>query len=1011
MPQVSFDTAGWHQWNVPNKLKKCEVDLFGGGSDPVHGGRVVGQIDVEKVDSLWFYVGEAANANSGGTGGVATSQGADVGGGGKGGNGSNKGGYSGAGATLVRINAKTGGLKGVAGGAGGRSGDWQTGVDTDGDPIGAGGQGGTQNGEPGWRGNSGTAATTNALGGSPTQGGVGGTSSATPTLNGSAATDALLARGGAGGGGGLHGGGGGGGGYRAGGGGQGSSSPVLAPGGGGGGGSNYSGGIIGAVHFRGNGRLGVGTAQVRWTDPTAQNVPPNIPSSLKIDGRNESSGMTTRNVSQVGIQATLDDNDGDKVRLVVQYSANANFTNPHTVKSDFVEPHSKDHKGIARLELSGLSQDTHYYIRAWAEDKPGHLSFSYNVANFWTNRSPNPPTLTTPAENAQFPSSQAIIFTWTHRDPDAPDPQSAFELQYQVAGNDTTRKSTGKKVTGVAQWISDPYQFGANQMWLWRVRTWDQQNRTNPNQEKGFSEWRSFFVTSNTTPPEPLSPSKQESIDTTQPVTFEWTFRDPNVPPESQTSADLRFRVFVPNRPLEEAEEDWQIWGGDAASTPGSSKTWEFPPFSFDTGVTYEWQVRTHNSAGNVSQWSRSALFVPVLVGSAVQPPLVTSDQAILGSLGCGSYRVLVAQRGGQVSIGEVTSVSMLSFNRVRDDISRCDVQVTGFGPDCGALLADLRTWMHEIVLYRDGERVWEGPITRIAYSATGVTIEAKDVFGYLYRRIMKQGYNDAYRVVGNVQYGQMSVVKRAKQIIMNALAVADPNVLPYLTTFDFPDDATEGRIVNDFSKTAWEEVDDLAATAGLDYVAVGRRIVLFDTHRPIGRLPELRDEDFSDPPIVTEYGMQLATLYAVTNNSGSYAFVNKVTDRNPNSPDFNDWYGPVEILASAYGETDSTKDMTEQSKRNSSNRWPTPVTVRVPDNSTLNPDVNVPFSMWVPGVWIPLRATQSLRQVSQWQKLDSVSVEFIQGVERVMVVMSPAPNGGADPDDEGDTGEEVGSR
>jgi hypothetical protein len=52
-----------------------------------------------------------------------------------------------------------------------------------------------------------------------------------------------------------------------------------------------------------------------------------------------------------------------------------------------------------------------------------------------------------------------------------------------------------------------------------------------------------------------------------------------------------------------------------------------------------------------------------------------------------------------------------------------------------------------------------------------------------------------------------------------------------------------------------------------------------------------------------------------------------------------------------------------------------------------------------VPGVWIPLRATETIREVSQWQKLDSMDVEQNASGEKITVVMSPAPNAGQDPD------------
>jgi hypothetical protein len=214
-----------------------------------------------------------------------------------------------------------------------------------------------------------------------------------------------------------------------------------------------------------------------------------------------------------------------------------------------------------------------------------------------------------------------------------------------------------------------------------------------------------------------------------------------------------------------------------------------------------------------------------------------------------------------------------------------------------------------------------------------------------------------------------------------------------------------ESRVVAEWSRTAWEEVDDLAATAGLDYTTVGRRIILWDTHRPVGRLPEMRDGDFSDSPVVTEYGMQLATLFAVTNGSGVVGSTEVAAKTKP--------YGPIEQLASSYADSGAaagevlTPDalakaqasMVEQAKRNISGRWPAPLVVRVPDNSTLNPGANVTFQQLIPGVWLPLRSVNTPRQVLQWQKLDSVSVEVDSNGEQVKVVMSPAPNGGQDPD------------
>ena len=360
-------------------------------------------------------------------------------------------------------------------------------------------------------------------------------------------------------------------------------------------------------------------------------------------------------------------------------------------------------------------------------------------------------------------------------------------------------------------------------------------------------------------------------------------------------------------------------------------------------------------------------------------------------------------------------------------------------------LLGNLRCWLHELVIFRDGARVWEGPITLLTYEVDQVTIEATDVMVYAYRRVMRQGYDDSYQKlnpnlpdVGDPTkpgydptrpnlVNVPSSVQRAAQILMDNLAPYEPNVLPYLTVIEFPDDAKESRTVPDMSKTAWEEVDDMAATAGIDYTVVGRRIIIWDTNRSIGRLPQMTDGDFSSPPIITEYGMQLCNWMVVSDNSGvagdaapsslvTFVAAEPVGETTPYEA-----YGPIEMVTLSYGETstapattqtaaslqDLIKSLTEQAQRNINYRWPTPVIARVPDNSTLSPEVNLGFDQLVPGVWLPLLAKSTVRVVQQWQKLDSITVNVDDsGTEQIQIVLSPAPNAGQDPDaDQSDDG------
>lgn len=734
---------------------------------------------------------------------------------------------------------------------------------------------------------------------------------------------------------------------------------------------------------------------------------PSPPTNVKVDGKNEADGLATKAVARVTIEAELNDpTDHQKCRLVVWWSRTKNFEHHQADVSNPVNDGQR-----ASLTLTELDQDTRYFYRLWTRDADNKDSDNPNTGNFWTNRSPDPPTLVLPVENETVDVTLNITFDWTPHDDDPSDPSSGYRLQYRTAGS-VTPGGTGQPgdwvlvesapPLGAFPGYTDPTTatlisgtFKANQFYEWRVRTRDQQGRWGE-----YSLPRSFFVSGTTKPPLLTEPLHGQGRVDTEDIEFRWRFRDP-APNQDQARADLRWRVV--------GTPDWITLFGDA-TTPGTAHRWTLPAGTFvGPGLNIEWQVRTYNRAGLLSDWSDSGEFwTAKSPGSSiveVDPALTVSQ----GTLGCGEYRVFVYDQGGEVLRGEITPASQLTFRRLRDDISNCVISTNGFSDDCGALLKKVRSWVHELKVFRDGIPVWEGPVTRITYSRNGVEFEAKDVMAYVYRRILRQGFNDSWRRVDGEQVGLPTVVQRARQVIIDCLARHDPNVLGFMTTFDFRDDAVTSRVVPDYSVTGWEIVDDLAANAGLDYTVMGRRIILWDTHRPTGRLPEMRDGDFSDPPVVTEYGMQLCNYFAVTNNSGVWGAARPKKEAPPN-----EFYGPIEMLASAYGESDGgggtaltrpARDRLEnalegQAKRNIAHRWPTPVVVRVPDNSALSPDANVGFQQLVPGVWIPIRSSGPLREVAQWQKLDSVTVTASpQKSEQVQVVMSPAPDGGDDPD------------
>ncbi len=349
----------------------------------------------------------------------------------------------------------------------------------------------------------------------------------------------------------------------------------------------------------------------------------------------------------------------------------------------------------------------------------------------------------------------------------------------------------------------------------------------------------------------------------------------------------------------------------------------------------------------------------------------------------CAGHTAYLYDRGGTTRIGELGPLISVQWGRIRDDISTA--QVVMKNPDCAEIAAQIEPGRHELVIYKGGHRVWEGPITLATYERAATTIEAKDVVHYLERLIMKSAYNNAYPNV-------VTTVQRAVNIISGELPRREAenppvNVLPHLHAIHQDDDAKTARNTLAYQKTVFDDLDDLAAKSGIDYTTVGRSIYVFDTHTLLGRTATLTEEDIVGDIIVSVYGMDLATFAAVSGADGTYGTAGGKDD----------YYGWVEVLASAYDENadadqeaPSQAELNSQAERNISGRNPTPVNVRVPDGSTLSPRSAISIDDLVPGVEVPLLATLTGRQFSQMQKLDKVDVSDSADGVTIAITLSP---------------------
>jgi len=355
----------------------------------------------------------------------------------------------------------------------------------------------------------------------------------------------------------------------------------------------------------------------------------------------------------------------------------------------------------------------------------------------------------------------------------------------------------------------------------------------------------------------------------------------------------------------------------------------------------------------------------------------------------CEIHSAFLYDRGGITRIAEITGMSRISWERVADDISFCDITVDNPPAACAATLAAMEPGRHEIVVFRGRDRVWEGPLTLLTYTRESVTIQARDVMHYAYRIAQSRAYDNRYPNITTVvqrSYGQLVTELGRREL-------EDPpiNVVPYIRTIDVPTDARTSRWTTTYQKTVFDDIDDMAQNSGMDYTVVGRSILLFDVDTALGRTPVLTEADIVGDVIVTVYGMEMATFAAVTGADGAWG----------ESGGSDPYYGRWEIIDDAYDEEEGSDaptqaELNSQAIRNLSGRNPTPVEVRFPDGSRLAPGSAIRLEDLVPGVQVPLRATLTARTFSQMQKLRKVKVVEDGTGEAILLTIVPAPKNSA---------------
>lgn len=207
--------------------------------------------------------------------------------------------------------------------------------------------------------------------------------------------------------------------------------------------------------------------------------------------------------------------------------------------------------------------------------------------------------------------------------------------------------------------------------------------------------------------------------------------------------------------------------------------------------------------------------------------------------LGCGSdIQAFVTGQCGTPTVCALGNITSLTWNRILDDVSACQVEVpvaigSGGTNPCCRCLADVEPWCHELHVYRNGVETWTGPIIKVTYGFTRILIEAHDMLAWTQVRIPETllDYTTEGKATGGP--GPSELTDIAKEVLISAFADGDPCVMDYVYQGDLQFAANRPTIFNEtaikmdaFAGTEYDRLTDLV-NIGLNFTVLGRRIIL----------------------------------------------------------------------------------------------------------------------------------------------------------------------------------------
>jgi hypothetical protein len=410
-------------------------------------------------------------------------------------------------------------------------------------------------------------------------------------------------------------------------------------------------------------------------------------------------------------------------------------------------------------------------------------------------------------------------------------------------------------------------------------------------------------------------------------------------------------------------------------------------------------------AGGSDTDTSNSVTYVPP--GGCNQGGETVGEEST--SLGCAeTYSAVIHWRGGALPFpsASMDRLTDVRWSRTVNDTSDAEITVLkgNISPECCEAIGRAEPWVHELTVYRDTELVWQGPIVATTARRESITIYAQDVFSWLDKMVNTYAIryvNTAPDVLGRrrapITYVAWNHLRLNVAVSSLSVPADYPKIMDYVVRRDAGLPMIKVEKDGSANNTPWAEYMGNIwrewAKRGLTWTTVGRRLLLRGKPTTSTRaLSRLTLDDFAGEVEVIKDGSTAAT-YAFASNQSSQD-ISQDGDEKPSkvlgTGRRGTAYGRLDVLVNVDEEEATDADLWSAARDALAGRYPVPLTISVPDGSTLTPTAPVLISQLVPGERFDVLADAFCTPVVQGFMLSDVEVSWQSGSEKVAISLVP---------------------